>query len=135
MGSIITGKPKRGRGTIKKDPNYARSKAIVQSAKNLYQKPISAMIKAPAMTFTTILGVHASAMRGLGISKSRDETPFGHSSPDLSHMMHDTYVKNYGKQIKKIWDADVWKGDHKEGKKPYMQSGELIESIKKTKRD
>ena len=38
MGTIITGKPKRGRGTIKKDPNYAQRKAVVQSAKNLYPK-------------------------------------------------------------------------------------------------
>ena len=48
MSSILTSKPKRGRGTIKVDQDHAKRQGAVQSLKNLYQKPISAMVKAPA---------------------------------------------------------------------------------------
>ena len=117
MGSIITDKPKRGRGTIKRDPNYARSKAIVQSAKNLYQKPISAMVKAPAFMFVSAIATPTFMTRAL----NKDQYVQDHTRRSLLDMK---------KGLDKVWDADIWAGDHKEGKKPYMQSGELIKKIK-----
>ena len=128
------GKPKRygSRGTIQRDPNRLKTQRIKQAGKNLYQKPISFMVKAPAMTLITALAAHTSAMRGLGLNPTRDQTPFGHKSPTVGILMHDKYVKNYSREIGKIWDLDIWKGDHKEHKnKPYMQSGEVIKKTRK----
>ena len=127
------GKPKRYgmRGTIQRDPNRLKTERIKQAGKNLYQVPISFMVKAPVMTLITALAAGTSFNRAVGLNKTRDQTPFGHKFPTTGILMHDRYVKNYSREIRGVWDADIWKGDHKEGNKPYMQSGELIKKTKK----
>ena len=108
MGSIITGKPKRGRGTIKKDPNYARRKEVVQSAKNIYQKPISFGLKAGFMGAISTFSLAAIANKAAGISNKTVDRE-GNISGDL----HDTFVKNYKPHIKAIYNADLWNNKKK----------------------
>ena len=113
MSSIITSKPKRGRGSIKVDQDHAKRKGAIQSLKNLYQKPISAMVKAPAWMMTAAIATPTFINRAL---------------------RKDSYVQDYTRKrllnlkkgLDQVWDIDIWKGDHNEGKKPYMQSGEVI---------
>ena len=37
---------------------------------------------------------------------------------------------NLKKGLDQVWDIDIWKGDHEEGSKSYMQSGEVIKKSK-----
>ena len=117
MGSIITSKPKRGRGTIKVDQDHAKRQGAVQSLKNLYQKPISAMVKAPAWGMAAAIATPTFINRALN---------------------KDSYVQDYTRKrllnlkkgLDQVWDIDIWKGDHEEGSKSYMQSGEVIKKSK-----
>ena len=116
MGSIITSKPKRGRGSIKVDQDHAKRQRAVQELKNVYQKPISAMVKAPVF----MLGA-AFAMPQLISLKH----------PDQAHREHAKKVlRGIRKSFDETWNIDIWKGDHKEGSKSYMQSGEVIKKSK-----
>jgi len=37
---------------------------------------------------------------------------------------------NLKKGLDQVWDIDIWKGDHEEGSKSYMESGEVIKKSK-----
>jgi hypothetical protein len=104
MGSIITGKPKRGRGTIRTDPNFLKTDRIIQAGKNIYQKPISFGVKAGVMGGFSTFSLGAIANKAAGISNKTVDR-----EGNISGDMHDTFVKNWKPQMKAIWEADMWK--------------------------
>ena len=111
MGSIITSKPKRGRGSIKVDQDHAKRKGAIQALKNVYQKPISTGAKFVGMLGMSTFAAGAALNKALGM----DGPIYNPKTDTISkRTMHDMFVKDWGKHIKAIYNVDMWNSKKKE---------------------
>jgi len=111
MGSILTNKPKRGRGTIKIDKDHIKRKDIVQGLKNIYQKPISAGFKGTGMLVMSTFAAGAAFNKAVGL----DGKVYSPKTNKISkRTMHDVFVKDWSKHMKDIYNADLWNSKKKE---------------------
>ncbi len=113
MSSILTSKPKRGRGSIKVDQDHAKRKGTIQALKNVYQKPISTGAKGVGMLVMSTFAAGAAANKAMGM----DGPMYNPKTNKISkRTFHDVFVKDWSKHMKGIYNVDMWNSKKKEKK-------------------